>query len=159
MRFWRVALLGAIGFAMCNVSVEAAPSNDPLLNYFSGSWRCKITKSSRPKSIGVRFSYSAVLHGKSLVWTYDDGSSASEIYDPRSKRYLWLGADAEDRSYDVSISPGWIDGQSRWQVALAAWPPPLGAFKVTRSSGTSYTEAYQLRGVTKAEWLCTKARR
>jgi hypothetical protein len=150
------ALLIAVDFAASNVSVGAAPSTDPLLKYFSGSWTCKITKSSHPKNIGVRFSYSGVRHGKSLVWTYDDGSSGSEVYDPRLRKYLWLGANGDDGSYDASMSSGWIGNTSKRQVVLASWPQPLGIFLVTRISDTRYTEGYQLHGITKGEYTCTK---
>jgi hypothetical protein len=97
LRFLLGALLIVVGFAASNASVGAAPSNDPLLKYFSGSWTCKTINSSHPKRIGVRVSYTGgVIHGKSLVWTYDDGSSGSEVYDPRLKKYLWLGASGDD---------------------------------------------------------------
>lgn len=155
MRFVLATLLIVTAFAASNASVGAAPSSGPL-KYFSGSWACKVTKSSHPKNVGVRFSYSGVAHGKSLVETYDDGSSFSEIYDPRLKKYLWLGANA-DGSYDASVGPGWIGNRSEWQIILAPWPPPLGNVEVTRTSDTRYTEAYQLHGITKSESTCTKA--
>jgi hypothetical protein len=93
-----------------------------------------------PQSLGADKAYG-------VVWTYDDGSSGSEVYDPRLKKYLWLGASGHDGSYDASMSPGWIGNTSEWQVVLASWPPPLGAYLVTRTSDTRYTEGYRLHGV------------